>query len=144
MKDLQLTGGDLVPSGRGFATVDGAAYLRQRVALALGEPYGFDPYHPGWGSALNGYIGAPQNSGTDALVSSEVSRVLAQLIAAQQQQISATALAGTRSQLSADDVIASVDSVNASTGDRPDTIAVAVALTTMAGQQVAVTRTVSS
>jgi hypothetical protein len=144
MKDLQLVGGDLFPAGRGFATVTGAAYLRQRVATALGEPYGFDPYHPQWGSALEGYIGQPIKSGTPALISSEVSRVLAQLMAAQQQQIAAASRNGTRSQLNADDVIASVDSVGAAQGIRPDSIQVSVALTTQGGQQLQVTRTVSS
>ena len=144
IRDLQLSGGDLAISGRGFATVTGADYIRQRVATALTEPYGSDPYHPEWGSALAGYLGMPQDAGTQALVTSEVSRVLAQLVAAQQLLITSGVLAGTRSQLAADDVIASVDSVNASAGIRPDAIAVAVALTTQAGQRLQVTRTVSS
>lgn len=144
IKDLQLVGGDLFASGRGFATVTGAAYVRQRVATALAEPYGSDPYHPDWGSALDGYLGTPQDSGTPALVSSEVSRVLAQLVAAQQLTITAASLAGTRSRLAAADVIASVDSVTAGTGARPDSIQVSVALTTQGGQQLQVARTVSS
>lgn len=142
IKDLQLVGGDLFPSGRGFATVSGAAYLRQRVATALAEPYGSDPYHSGWGSALEGYLGGPQVSGTSALISSEVSRVLAQLVAAQQQMLTATALTGTKSQLAAGDIIASVDGVTASPGARPDDVQVAISLTTHAGQQLQVVRTV--
>jgi phage baseplate assembly protein W len=144
VRDLQLVGGDLFASGRGFATVTGADYVRQRVATALTEPYGSDPYHPEWGSALHGYLGSPQDAGTPALLTSEVSRVLAQLVAAQQLLITASAMTGTRSQLMAADVIASVDSVNASAGARPDAIGVAVALTTQGGQQLQVTRTVSS
>ena len=145
IKDLQLVGGDLFPAGRGFATVTGTDYLRQRVATALAEPYGFDPYHPDWGSALLSYLGMPIDaSSTPALISSEVSRVLAQLVAAQQQQITAAALAGTRSRLGTDDVIGSVDSVSAQVSQRPDTVRVSVTLTTQGGQQVAVTRTVSS
>lgn len=144
MKDLQLVSGDLFPSGRGFATVTGAAYVRQRVATALAEPYGDDPYHPDWGSALGNYIGGPIGSGTPALISAEVSRVLAQIMAAQQQMIVATSLTGTKSQLAADDVIAAVDSVSASPGLRPDSIQVAVSLTTQGGQQLQVVRTVSS
>lgn len=144
IKDLQLAGGDLLASGRGFATVTGRDYVRQRVATALAEPYGSDPYHPDWGSALHGYLGAPQDSGTPAMISSEVSRVLAQLIAAQQLMITSSSLAGTRSQLAAADVIASVGSVNASAGIRPDSIAVAVAITTQGGENLQVSRTVSS
>lgn len=144
IKDLQLAGGDLIASGRGFATVTGADYVRQRVATALGEPYGSDPFHPDWGSALPGYLGSPQDAGTPSLITSEVSRVLAALIAAQQLMITSSAMTGTRSQLAAADTIASVDSVNASAGVRPDAIAVSVALTTQGGQQLAVTRTVSA
>lgn len=144
MKDLQLAGGDLIVSGRGFATVTGAGYVRQRVATALAEPYGGDPYHPDWGSALPGYLGGPQDANTSALISSEVSRVLAQLVAAQQLMITSSALSGTRSKLAASDVIASVDSVSASAGVRPDAIAVAISLTTQGGQSLMVTRTVSS
>lgn len=144
IKDLQLAGGDLVAAGRGFGTVTGADYVRQRVATALSEPYGSDPYHPQWGSALEGYLGGPQVSGTAALVSSEVSRVLQQLVAAQQLMITASAMQGSRSQLAAADTIASVDSVSAGTGVRPDSIAVSVALTTQGGTSLQVTRTVSS
>lgn len=143
MKDLQLVGGDLLPSGRGFATVTGADYVRQRVATALSEPYGSDPFHPTWGSALPGYLGSPQDAGADALVSSEVSRVLAALVAAQRLLLTSSAMTGTRSQLAASEVIASVNSVSASAAGRPDAIAVAVSLTTQGGQLVSVSRTVS-
>lgn len=143
IRDLQLTGGDLVASGRGFATVTGVSYIRQRVATALSEPYGSDPYHPEWGSALSGYLGGPQLAGTQGMITSEVSRVLAALIAAQQLMITSSAMAGTRSALAASDVIATVDSVDASAGARPDAIAVAVALTTQGGQQFQVSRTVT-
>lgn len=141
---MQLSGGDLVAGGRGFATVTGVSYIRQRVATALSEPYGSDPYHPQWGSALPGYLGAPQGEGTQGMVASEVSRVLAALIAAQQLMITSSAMSGTRSILAAADVIASVDSVQAASGTRPDSIAVAVALTTQGGQQFQVSRTVSA
>jgi hypothetical protein len=144
IKDLQLVSGDLVAAGRGFATVTGVSYVRQRVATALSEPYGSDPYHPQWGSALLGYLGGPLGPATPGLVTSEVSRVLAALIAAQQLMITSSVLAGTRSALAAADVIASVDSVQADAGSRPDAVSVVVALTTQGGQQLQVSRTVST
>lgn len=149
IKDLQLAGGDLIASGRGFATVTGREYVRQRMATALAEPYGSDPYHPDWGSALRSYLGAPQDPGTPAMISSEVSRVLAQLIAAQQLMITSSSLTGTRSQLAAADVIATVNAVNAVQGDagagmNPDTIYVALSVTTQGGEMLQVSRTVSS
>ena len=143
MKDLQLSGGDLLPAGRGFATVDGGAYIRQRVATALAEPYGNDPYNPTWGSTLPSFLGTPQAGDTPTLVAAETSRVIQQLMAAQQVQITNAQLNGTKSQLDASDVIASVDSVTAAVAGRPDTVQVNVALTTTAGAQLQITRTVS-
>jgi phage baseplate assembly protein W len=144
IKDLQLTGGDLVASGRGFATVTGADYVRQRVACALSEPYGSDPYNPQWGSALTGWLGSPQTSGTRAMVASEAQRVLSALMAAQQLTLKSAALTNTRSQLNSADVIAQVNSVTAGAGTRPDAIQVTVTLTTMGGQQVTASRTVTA
>ena len=144
MKDLQLIGGDLVTGSRGYLTVSGAPYLRQRIALAFGEPYGDDPYHPQWGSTLPSMIGSPIEGGTTALVTSEAARVLQQLMDAQQQQITGSVLNGTRSQLSAADVIASVNSVNAVASGDPDTIVLLISLTTQAGTQIQVARTVTA
>jgi phage baseplate assembly protein W len=144
MKDLQLVGGDLLASGRGFALVDGGDYIRQRVACALSEPYGSDPYNPSWGSALTGYLGAPQTPSTQAMVASEVQRVLNALVAAQQLMLKVAAMTNTRSQLNSADVIAVVNSVTAAQGGRPDAVQVTVTLTTMGGQQVVASRTVSA
>ena len=144
MRDLQLVGGDLFAAGRGFATVTGADYVRQRVATALAEPYGSDPYHPDWGSGLDAWLGAPQTADTQALIQAEAGRVLDQLAAVQQQLITNAALAGTTSQLNADDVIASVDSVTASAGAQPTSVRLQIALTTQGGQSLAVTRTVGA
>lgn len=144
IKDLMLVGGDLLASGRGFATVTGTDYVRQRVACALSEPYGSDPYNPGWGSALTGWLGAPQNAGTQAMVASEGQRVLNALMAAQQLVLKSAAMTNTRSQLNSADVIAQVNSVTASAGSRPDAVQVTVTLTTMGGAQVQASRTVTA
>ena len=144
MKDLQLVGGDLFAAGRGFATVTGPDYVRQRVATALAEPYGSDPYHPEWGSGLYAWLGSPQTADTQALVQSEAGRVLDQLIAVQQQIITTAALNGTQSQMNADDVIASVDQVTAAPGRQPGSMALQIALTTQGGQSLAFTRTVGA
>jgi phage baseplate assembly protein W len=124
--------------------VTGADYVRQRVACALSEPYGSDPYNPAWGSALAGWLGSPQTPATQALVAAEAQRVLGSLMAAQQVMLKAAALTSTRSQLNSADVIARVDSVTAATGSRPDAVQVTVTLTTMGGQQVQASRTVTS
>jgi phage baseplate assembly protein W len=150
MRDLQIQGGDLVLGARGFGTVTGTAYLQQRIATALEEPYGSDPFNPQWGSVLLSYIGRPVTAGTastdtSALVSAEVARVLQQLMAAQQAQITSSVLAGSRSPYAAADVISSVQSTDASvSAANPSTIQVSVSLTTQAQQSMTITRTLVS
>jgi hypothetical protein len=53
MRDLRIAGGDLIMTGGTLGLVDGTAYIRQRIATALAEPYGSDPFQPAWGSTLN-------------------------------------------------------------------------------------------
>jgi phage baseplate assembly protein W len=144
MKDLQIAGGDLILTGGDLGTVTGAAYIRQRIATALAEPYGNDPFAPTWGSVLDSWLGSPITGSTEALVASEVSRVLAQLIAAQQQMITGWVLTGAKAQLNASDAIATVDAVTASVDADPETIDVLIQLTTQGGQQLAVGRTITA
>lgn len=144
MKDLRIAGGDLGLSGGDLALVGGTAYIRQRIGTALAEPYGTDPFQPNWGSTLTSYLGTPILAGTDALVASEVARVLAQIIAAQRAMITSWVLTGTKAQLNAADTIASVTSVSASVDADPEVIDVQIALITAGGQQLIVTRSVAA
>ena len=144
MKDLQVSGGDLILTGGDLGTVTGAAYIRQRIATALAEPYGSDPFQPTWGSVLNSWLGQPITAGTDALVASEVSRVLAQLMAAQKFMMTGWALSGAKAQLAAADTIASVDAITATADPDPEAIDVLIQLTTAGGQQLGVSRTITA
>jgi phage baseplate assembly protein W len=143
VRDLQLSSGDIALSGGDFGTVTGSAYIRQRIATALSEPYNSDPYEPAWGSTLDSYFGAPITSGTPALVSGEVSRVLAVLIAAQTAAVTSWSLTGARARLAAADTIASVQSVTASVDQDPEMIDVSVILTTQAGVTMGISRIVT-
>lgn len=145
MRDLQISGGDLILQGGELATVNGSGYIRQRIATALAEPFGSDPYETGWGSYLESWLGQPITASTDGLVAAEASRVLSVLIAAQQQMITGWSLTGSRAQLAAADTIAQVLSVSAavSSGD-PSQIVVSMQLITQAGEQLSVIRTVVS
>ena len=144
MRDLQISGGDLTMSGSDLGTVTGAGYIRQRIATALAEPYGSDPFQPAWGSVLDSWIGQPIRPGTDAMVGSEVSRVLAQLIAAQRFMITSWSLTGAKAQLAAADTIASVDGISTTLDIDPEAIDVLIMLTTGGGQQISVARTVTA
>lgn len=145
MKTLALSNGDLVVGTGGFATVTGADKVRLELSLALGEYYGTDRFHAdSWGSTVIDYVGQPIDSaGTlEFEVKSEVSRVIANYIAIQTAEIYDDYLNGTRSQYSTADVIRSVDSITAIVS--MESINLTVALTTAAGQQVALNRTVST
>lgn len=144
MKDLRIAGGDLALSGGDLSLADGTAYIRQRIGTALAEPYGSDPFHPNWGSTLTSYLGTPIRPGTDALVASEVSRVLATIIAAQQAMITSWVLTGAKAQLNAADTIAAVQSVSAAVDFDPEVIGVRIVLLTYGGQQLIVNRTVAA
>jgi phage baseplate assembly protein W len=150
MRDFAVQGGDLVlGASSGFETVSGQSYIRQRIATALAEKFGSDPYEQGWGSYLDGWLGQPLTASTPALVASEASRVLSVIIAAQAQMIAGWQLTGDRAQLAAADAIAQVTSVDAQQGSSllgqdPASVIVTMTLVTQAGAQLQISRTVSS
>lgn len=141
MKTLALANGDLVAGPSGHKTITGAAKIRQDLALALGEPLGNDRFHPSWGSVLPSYIGQPIGATTNALIRSEVSRVLAQYVSVHDEYIVLDQQAGNRSRFGTADVVAEILGVSA-TQDF-DTIKVQVSLRTLAGTTITVNRTVT-
>lgn len=141
MKTLALSGGDLVLGSGGLQMLDGPAKIRQDIALALGEDYGGDPYHAGWGSVLQQYIGSSIGDDTPMLVQAEVNRILQQYISNQQARLSAAALNNTQHTMSTAEMIKTVNAVDVSV--LFDTITVQINLTTMAGQTMTISRTVS-
>lgn len=141
MKTLALSGGDLVVGPGGLQLLEGASKIRQDIALALGENYGGDPYHPGWGSVLQQYLGEPITADTPMLVQAEVNRILQQYIANQQQILDAASLRNQQHTISTSEIIRTVNSVDVSVSY--DTVTVLIDLTTMAGQTMKISRTVS-
>lgn len=141
MKTLALSGGDLVLGPGGLQLIDGAAKIRQDIALALGEDYGGDPYHGGWGSVLQRYIGAQITEDTPMLVQAEVNRILQQYIENQQARLSAAAVNNTQHTITTAEIIKTVNAVDVAVSY--DTVTVLIDLTTMAGQTMKISRTVS-
>lgn len=141
MKTLALSNGDLVMESGSLKTLDGPAKIRQDIALALGERYGDDPYNPAWGSVLPRYIGEPITDDTPMLVQAEVNRILQQYIANQQARLAAASLNNQQHTISTSEIIRTVNSVDVSVSW--DTISVLIDLTTMAGQTMTISRTVS-
>lgn len=141
MKTLALSGGDLVVGPGGLQMQDGPAKIRQDLALALGEDYGADPYHPGWGSVLGQYLGEPIGADTPMLVQAEVSRILQQYMTMQQQQLATAAANNQRHTITTAEIVRTVNSIDVSV--LYDTVRVVISLTTMAGQRLQISRTVS-
>lgn len=140
MKTLALQGGDLVIGAQGHKTITGSSKIRQDLALALGERYGNDRFHPNWGSALPAYIGSPISADTELLVRSEVARVIQSYIDVQRAEIVNDSLNGRRSAFTTADVVERLDVIK--TKISYDSIRVMVGLTTQARESVSISRTV--
>lgn len=141
MKTLALKNGDLVVGPAGHATISGTKKIRQDLALALGEPYSDDRFHPEWGSLLPNYIGEQVGPELQSLVISEAARVIQAYVDGQAAEIQKDALSSSMSRYDTTDVVKQVNGVDATLG--VDTIYVKVSLTTQANQTVTLSRTVA-
>lgn len=142
MKTLALQGGDLVVGPKGHATISGSPKIRQDLALALGEAYGADRFHPTWGSSLPLWVGRPITADTELLVKSEVSRVVQAYIDLQQAQITDDSLNGRRSAYTTADVVARLDDVVTKLDF--DAIRVVLSLISQAYDRIKISRTVTT
>lgn len=142
MKTLVLQSGDLVVGPQGHKTVTASPKIRQDLALALGESYGHDRFHPQWGSTLPSYVGRPIGVDTEMMVRSEIARVVQGYIDVQRAEIVDDALSGRRSRFTTADIVSRLD--NITTVLRYDTIRIKLFLTTQSNDGIAVTRTVSA
>lgn len=140
MKTLLLSQGDLVIGPAGHATVTGSSKVRQDLALALGEDYGHDHFHPEWGSVVTRFVGAPITAETEMAVYSEVSRVLAIYIGTQRANLERDSLSSSSSRYSTADIVQQVQAINAKV--LLDTIEITVSLLTASGESLAIKRTV--
>lgn len=142
MKTLALQNGDLVVGPQGHKTITGSPKIRQDLALALGELYGNDRFHPTWGSMLPGYVGRPITADTELIVRSECNRVVQVYIDVQRSEIVNDSLAGQRSRYTTADVVARLDSIQTSIAF--DSIRVKLLLTTQSQENISVSRTVTN
>jgi phage baseplate assembly protein W len=140
VQTLALLNGDLVLNSGTYLTFSGPDKIRQDLDLALNEAYGADQYHPLWGSILDRFIGQPLTSSLQTAVLNEVTRVLANYIAVQTDDISSDAVADTRSRYDTSDVVQSVEAINATVA--LDKITVSVVLRTLSNQTITINRQV--
>lgn len=121
---FKITAGDLsVGTGRSFERVSGAAKLAQDLRLWVLERIGTDPATPTYGSALDGgiidgqevpsYIGQLVSGARVAEIQAEVYRLLESYQQVQLQKMQdEMALFNGKHTLSADEVLASIESVD--------------------------------
>ena len=141
MRGFQIVDGDMIVGQQGYAEVVGQAKVLQDMVFAAREPYGCDPYHPGWGTLLANYIGTPAQSGIP-LAQNEVIRLVNNYMTVQ-QAIQAQAVANNqRSPYTNDDFVTGIGTLNVQTSTQSVTIA--VSLSVASGSQIAVTQSVSS
>lgn len=144
MKCIKVVDGDIAVGGDGKPVmVEGAARIRQELALWLLEPMGTDGVYPKFGSDLWNYIGTPAFDDNLTAIKSEVNRVVTNYIAAQNEQI-----AKDKQRLSDneflqvwtdDDIVSTLNSITVSaTGTN---VNVLVILSTAAATQVSVEQT---
>ena len=142
MKTLALQGGDLVVGPQGHKTITASPKIRQDLALALGEQYGGDRFHPTWGSMLPSYVGRPITADSELLVRSETARVVQVYIDVQRAEIVNDTLAGKRSRYTTADVVARLDDIHATFSF--DSIRVKLLLTTQSQESITLSRTVTT
>lgn len=115
MKTLRLQHGDLVLGSGGVETVSGPSMLVQDIRGALGEPFGIDRFHPGWGSVIDEYVGAPLDESTAFEVKQEVSRVIGNYMAVQADKIQRDTMSSGPNRYRSSDVLARVKSIDVTT-----------------------------
>jgi hypothetical protein len=111
----------------------------QDLTVATLEPYGSDPYHPGWGSYMNNFVGQDPST-VPALAQSEVMRLVSNYMTTQQYQQTQALAAGQSSPFSNDDYVTGLASLD--TTQDLTSITVSAAVVTASGATVGVQTTV--
>ena|ERR1700752_2947704 len=137
---LAIANGDLVLSNSDYAVVTGEQKLIQDLTCYLLESMGTDPNHPDTGSLLDGgvdgsgvihqsMIGLPNaNALSEALVQSEVARILMAYQNMQIQRAKSDRLQYGKTTFSLGEVLLSVDSISLTSVS--DTLIVTIGITT--------------
>jgi hypothetical protein len=142
MRAFKITNGDLVIGRSGYGETTGQAKIVQDLTIAVLTPYGFDRFHPGYGSVLESKIGQPETTLTISNIQAEVQRVISNYIVSQQAVLQAYQARGYRSPYSNSDLVAGVQAINVTT--QTDTAVINAEIRTLAGQTASVTTQVTA
>ena len=143
MKTFALVHGDLVIDTSGsYQFYSGAPRIKQDLTLALTEEYGFDRFHPKYGSIIRSYLGQIISPEMQSLVQAEVNRVLQNYIILQQNSVLRDTVVDVEGVFDTSDVVRSVDDITVRT--LLDTIYLSATLTTLARESITITRQVTT
>jgi phage baseplate assembly protein W len=134
MKTFALSEGDLVIGPRGFMPITGSNKLRQDLGVALREPVNADRFHPGWGSALSNYVGNVADPTVNALIVSEIARVLNNYVAVQRDLRQRDATNGRINRFSPGEIIQEIKGITVTQSF--DSFNVRIALVTLSQDEV--------
>jgi phage baseplate assembly protein W len=141
IKTLALVNGDLMLAQGGYLLYTGVQRIRQDLSLALLEEYGFDRFHPRWGSVIMRYIGNVITPELEMMVRAEVNRVVQNYMVIQQAEVLRDTQLDVKGRFTTSDVVRSLLSL--STAANTDRIDVHLALETLSRQVVTIKKQVS-
>jgi phage baseplate assembly protein W len=140
METLRIRAGDLVIGSNGYDLISGQPKDIQDLGIILREPFGSDRFHPRWGSLLPNYIGSRLDSFVRLRVEAEIQRLVINYISTQADRLTSDARVGNPSRFTTDEVIASIQGIDATPdGDR---LKVTVLLKTLSSAVVQLNTTV--
>ena len=145
MKCMRVIDGDISVGGDGkIVMVEGTERIKQELALWLLEPLGTDPVYPKFGADLWTYIGAPAFEDNLMAIRTEVTRVVNNYIAAQNERIAQDKHSMSNEEFlqcwTDYDIVTSISSINVSQTETD--VRVIVSLSTAADTEVTVEQTI--
>ena len=145
MKCMRVIDGDISVGGDGkIVMVEGTERIKQELALWLLEPLGTDSVYPKFGADLWTYIGAPAFEDNLMAIRTEVTRVVNNYIAAQNERIAQDKQSMSNEEFlqcwTDYDIVTSISSINVSQTETD--VRVMVSLSTAADTEVTVEQTI--
>lgn len=142
---MRVIDGDISVGGDGkIVMVEGTERIKQELALWLLEPLGTDSVYPKFGADLWTYIGAPAFEDNLMAIRTEVTRVVNNYIAAQNERIAQDKQSMSNEEFlqcwTDYDIVTSISSINVSQTETD--VRVIVSLSTAADTEVTVEQTI--
>lgn len=131
MKTLEIRNGDLALAPGGYATLTGAAKVKQDLGVAVREPLGCDRFHPNWGTTLSDLTGSAMSGDAESLIQSEITRLVRNYAAIQDDLLAADYGQGVKPRFDIDEIVSDLSSIEIQR--REDAVYIRVKVKTMSG-----------